>query len=107
MRQTRTDTYSFMSKCDNMTFAQHKFEAWLLGTKPEDYCVGLFKGSARTVEVARTKFAEGPSGSSPTYPWATTRRWRASTCRPHGSLTWRNPASAGTTRKARKRCATG
>ena len=51
--------YTFTSKRDTKPVVQHKFEAWLVGTNAQAYCLGYVKGSPDTVQKAQDKFTEG------------------------------------------------
>ena len=51
--------YTYNRKSDMMQITGRKFETYLVGSKPEAYCVGYVKGSAAAVEQAKRRFADG------------------------------------------------
>ena len=48
-----------MQKGTGTSVTAHKFEAWLVGLKCENYCVGFVRGPAATCEAAAKKFTDG------------------------------------------------
>ena len=52
----RVVQYTYTSKKDQSTVAAHKFEAWLVGGNPQDYCIGFVKGTQTECERAKTKY---------------------------------------------------
>ena len=48
----RVSQYTYTNKKDNKRTTAHKFEAWLVGTKAESYCVGFVKGTPAAVQKA-------------------------------------------------------
>lgn len=51
--------YTYNKKSDQTPVTVKKFETWLVGSKPESYCVGYVKGSDRVVEQAQRRFTDG------------------------------------------------
>ena len=49
---------TYMSKTDQHTVTAHKFEVWLVGTNPQDYCIGFVKGSAAECNQAKMKYPD-------------------------------------------------
>ena len=54
--------YTYMSKRDQQTVAAHKFEVWLVGNNPQDYCIGFVKGSDAECNKANMKYVTPASG---------------------------------------------
>ena len=48
--------YTYTSKKDNRPVTAHKFEAWLVGNNPQDYCIGFLKGSEAECNQAKKKY---------------------------------------------------
>ena len=45
----RVSQYTYTSKRDGIEVTSNKFEVWLVGSKPESYCIGYAKGSPKYV----------------------------------------------------------
>ena len=50
--------YTFISKRDQTEVTAYKFEVYLVGNKPHEYCVGFIKGSRDVCQRAATRFAD-------------------------------------------------
>ena len=48
--------YEYRSKRDGSLMTGHKFEAWLVGSNAEHYCIGFLKGSKAQCEKAKSKY---------------------------------------------------
>ena len=48
--------YTYANRKDGRTITAHKFEAWLVGDDPTDYCVGFVKGDKVTCQAALDKY---------------------------------------------------
>ena len=55
----RCVAYTYNQKGTGTSVTAHKFEAWLVGIKCENYCVGFVRGPAATCEAAAKKFTDG------------------------------------------------
>jgi len=55
----RCAAYTYNQKGTGTSVTAHKFEAWLVGLKCENYCVGFVRGPAATCEAAAKKFTDG------------------------------------------------
>jgi hypothetical protein len=55
----RVNQYTYVSKKDAKTVTANKFEVWMVGSKPESYCIGYVKGSPAVVSQALAKYADG------------------------------------------------
>ena len=47
--------YTYTSKKDQRTVTAYKFEAWLIGKNPQDYCIGFVKDSEAECKNAKNK----------------------------------------------------
>ena len=54
----RVIEYSYTKK-DGSPMTAHKFEIWLVGTKPESYCIGFIKGAKAAVTAAQARYTDG------------------------------------------------
>ena len=50
--------YTFISKRDQTEVTAYKFEVYLVGNKPHEYCVGFIKGSRDVCRRAATRFTD-------------------------------------------------
>ena len=50
--------YAYTSKRDQRAVTAHKFEAWLVGNNPQDYCIGFVKGSEAQCNQAKMKYTD-------------------------------------------------
>ena len=51
--------YTYPSKKNNGTVKAQKFEVYVVGNKPEDYCIGFVKGPMEECRKAQEKFCNG------------------------------------------------
>ena len=54
----RVVRYTYTSKKDQRAVTAHKFEAWLVGNNPQDYCIGFVKGSEAECNQAKMKYTD-------------------------------------------------
>ena len=59
----RVIRYTYKSKKDEHTVTAHKFEVWLVGTNPQDYCIGFVKGSETECNQAKIKYPDATGWS--------------------------------------------
>jgi hypothetical protein len=50
---------TYTSKKDQRSVTAHKFEAWLVGNNPQDYCIGFVKGSEAEWQRAKERYHDG------------------------------------------------
>ena len=50
--------YIYTSKKDQRAVTAHKFEVWLVGNNPQDYCIGFVKGSEAECNQAKMKYTD-------------------------------------------------
>ena len=50
--------HSYTSKKDQRAVTAYKFEAWLVGINPQDYCIGFVKGSEAECNQAKLKYTD-------------------------------------------------
>ena len=54
----RVAQYTYTSKRNQRAVTAHKFEVWLVGKNPQDYCIGFVKGSEAECKNAKKKYTE-------------------------------------------------
>ena len=54
----RVARYTYTSKRDQRAVTAHKFEVWLVGNNPQDYCIGFVKGSVAECNQAKMKYTD-------------------------------------------------
>ena len=50
--------YSYRKRQDNQLLTGHKFEAWLVGTNAQEYCIGYVKGTEAECTKAMATYTE-------------------------------------------------
>ena len=55
----RVSQYTYTQNKYNIMVTAHKFEAWLVGTMAESYCIGFVKGTAPVVHNAARDYPDG------------------------------------------------
>ena len=55
----RVSDYTFTQKGSGKVITAHKFEAWLVGSKAESYCIGYVRGTPQACKSAASKFVDG------------------------------------------------
>ena len=54
----RVVEYTYRNKKDNQLVTAQKFEAWLVGQNPQEYCIGYVKGSKAECNKAKEKYTD-------------------------------------------------
>ena len=54
----RVVEYTYKNKKDNQMVTAHKFEVWLVGTNPQEYCIGYVKGNKTTCTKAKQQHTD-------------------------------------------------
>ena len=54
----RVVEYQYKRRPDNQLVTQHKFEVCLVGTNPQEYCIGYVKGSETACTKAKQQYTD-------------------------------------------------
>ncbi len=47
--------YSYLNKKDNLLVRAQKFDGWLVGQNPQEYCIGYVEGTKAVCSEAKDK----------------------------------------------------